>query len=47
LQFGLQYQPQQSGRLAQRTLTMPMEGMSPAPPAVMEIIATQAVIELK
>jgi hypothetical protein len=46
LQFGLQHQPQQSGRLAQRTLTMPMEGMSLAPPVAMEIIATQTVIEL-
>jgi hypothetical protein len=46
LQFGLQHQPQQSGRLAQRTLTMPMEGTLPAPPVAMEIIATPTVIDL-
>jgi hypothetical protein len=46
LQFGLRQAPQWSGRLAQHIPTMPMEGMSLAPPVAMEIIATPTVIDL-
>lgn len=46
LQFGLQHQPQRSGRLAQRTPTTPMAGMSPAPPVAMGTTATQTAIEV-
>jgi hypothetical protein len=46
LQFGLQQAPQWFGRLVLHTPTHKMGDMSLAPPAAMEITATQIVIDL-